>query len=203
MILFDFDGTIVDVWDRYHRVFIDAAQSHEVPLSDYIGTKRNQIKDSLVAASFGVTLPENYWIKKRILLESPEYLCYDKLIAPADVLLRFFDANDCRILTNRRSRDDFINQLFHLGLQDLAEKSIVLNPDEGITKRDFLCSTYGNAQFFLVGDGDSESKASEVPGSSVFLVSTGLRKPETLPLAERCVIVNSIIEFMNTYKELK
>lgn len=203
MIFFDFDGTIVDVWDRYYRVFSDTVQSHEIPLLDYINIKRDQIKDEIVAAQLGVTLPQNYWKQKRILLETPNYLNFDRLIAPADVLLRFFDKHDCQILTNRRNREAFFDQLSHLGLQRLAEKSIVLNPDEDITKRDFLRSLCADNQVVLIGDGDAESKASDIPNCTVYLVSTGLRRPEKLPNAERCTIINSINEFMNAYKEIE
>ena len=61
MIYFDFDGTIVDVWQRYYQVFLAAGGVSGLGSKEYIAAKRRLGKDDLVAAALGVLLPSTYY----------------------------------------------------------------------------------------------------------------------------------------------
>ena len=52
MIYIDFDGTIVDIWARYHRVFMEASGNFDIPLEEYIQVKKKEPSDVRVAEYF-------------------------------------------------------------------------------------------------------------------------------------------------------
>ena len=199
MLYFDFDGTLADVWQRYYHVFKDASGITGMSLEEYIRVKREFPQDSDVARIFGGTLPEDYKAKKRSKLEDPSYLAYDQLIVPAEKSCAFFKEHDCRILTNRRSADEFREQLVSLGLEELVSKAVVLNPNEKIKKVQYLQMTHPDEKFYLVGDAEAESQAAVLDQAEVYLVRTGLRDPMTLPNAEKCRIIDNVDVFMKSF----
>ena len=201
MFYFDFDGTLVDVWQRYYQIFKDASGISGMSLEEYIRIKKEFPRDADVARAFGRTLPEDYWTKKRSMLENPAYLAHDRLIVPAEQICEFFQNNPCRILTNRRDPVAFSGQLTALGLESLLDACVVLNPDDKKTKAQFLRENHPVEQIVLVGDAEAEAQAAEIDTVKVFLVRTGLRDPQWIPGVENCYIIESISDFMDADKE--
>ena len=201
MLYFDFDGTIADVWQRYYRVFKDASGIPGITLEEYIQVKRAFPRDTDVAAHFGGALPDSYWERKRSMLEDPAYLAFDRLIVPAEQICAFFQAHDCRILTNRRKAEAFYGEIRALGLESLLDQCIVLNPDEKKTKVQYLQEIHPDECFALVGDAEAEAQVAALEMAEITLVRTGLRIPESLPGVENCRIVEDIEVFMNAFKE--
>ena len=202
MFYFDFDGTLADVWQRYYHVFCDASQITGMSLEEYIRVKKEFPRDSDVARIFGGTLPEDYFEKKRSMLEDPAYLAYDRLLLPREKICAFFREHTCRILTNRRNAAAFRGQLISLGLESLVDMAVVLNPDEKIKKVQYLQSVHPDEPFYLVGDAEAEAQVAVMDTAKVFLVRTGLRKPEDLTNVEKCCIIDNTEVFMNDFKEI-
>lgn len=202
MIYIDFDGTIVDVWERYHRVFMEASGIFDIPLAEYIQVKKKEQSDVRVAEYFSSKLPSRYWKKKRELLESPEYLRMDTLLLSAEELLSFFSSHSCRILTARRNPRNLYKQLDWLGLSELKSKSIILDPDGAIQKQDYILQYSGGKDNWMIGDSRAEAAAAEIPGTQVALVKTGLQLAESLNTSGSCEIVDSLSEFIKQHKEL-
>lgn len=202
MLYIDFDGTIVDVWKRYYRVFTNASGLLDISLEDFIQVKRREQADSRVAAYFSAKLAPDYWIKKRQMLENPEYLKLDELLLPADELLSFFASHSCRILTARRNPHAFYDQLKWLGIFALNTKSIILDPDGNVRKRDYISQHSGYEKNWIVGDSRAEAEAAEIPGTQVILVKTGLQDVKTLNVLGTCEIVNNLLELIQQYKEI-
>jgi len=198
MIFFDFDGTIVDVWERYFRVFCSAARCTEIRIDRYITEKQIWQKDDIVAERLHISLPDDYYPTKRRLLEDRAYLKMDRLLVPPRQLCSFFAEHDCRVLTMRRSRHLFLEQLQWLGLSDLAEKSIVLDPDEKMSKVSYL-SGFASEPLCLIGDSESEFSATELEKVHVWLVATGLRLPESFPHKDNCTKISDVKEFINRF----
>ena len=74
MIYFDFDGTIVDVWQRYYQVFLAAGGVSGLGSKEYIAAKRRLGKDDLVAAALGVLLSlHSRSFLQRITMRSGDY----------------------------------------------------------------------------------------------------------------------------------
>lgn len=202
MFYFDFDGTLADVWQRYYHVFCDASQITGVSLEEYIRVKRDHPRDSDVARIFGGTLPEDYFEKKRNMLEDPAYLAYDRLLLSKEKICAFFQEHTCRILTNRRNAAAFRGQLISLGLESLVDMAVVLNPDEKVKKVQYLQGEHPHEPFYLVGDAEAEAQVAVMDTAKVFLVRTGLRKPEDLTNVEKCCIIDNTEVFMNDFKEI-
>lgn len=201
MLYFDFDGTLVDVWQRFYHIFKDASRIPEISFEDYVQAKKQIVRDADVASHLGASLPEDYWTRKREMLEAPEYLAYDRLLLPAERICSFFEDYECRILTNRRNPEAFKAQLSALGLEPLLEKCVVLNPDNKKSKAQYLREKHPNEQVCLVGDAEAEAQAAETGAVRVVLVRTGLRTPESIPCADKCEIIDSVSDFMNAFKE--
>lgn len=172
MILIDFDGTIIDLWPRYHAVFCDLTEN-SISLSEYRKLKQHYKKDELLAHTLGLKLPTDYFIKKALLLEDCYYLSYDKLLIPKDSLLRLFNQSDTIILTKRRNPENFIWELDYLGLSDIRFKAICTKKSklewakENVTERSIIIGDdvrdlqvailkYVDAIMVLTGLGTSE-----------------------------------------------
>lgn len=82
MIVLDFDGTIVDVWKRYHKIFCEGLVNRtlEPTLEDYRKLKRKLKRDGDIAKVIGSDLVPGYFEIKKIKLESKEYLELDSAL---------------------------------------------------------------------------------------------------------------------------
>lgn len=201
MIYFDFDGTVVDLWPRYYRVFLAASGLTGISQRGYVKAKRALVSDSAVARHFGGTLPEGYFEKKRGLLESEDYLQLDTLLVPPAELDAFFSRFECRFLTSRRRNGAFLVELEGLGLGRLSGWTIVLDPDRGISKKEYLAQSAPRSPHIVVGDSEAEWEAAALENVRAVLVRTGLRRPEDFLLTERHKVVQSASAFITTYME--
>lgn len=199
MIFFDFDGTVVDLWPRYHQVFLAASGFSDISLQDYMKAKRVLVSDREVARHFGKALPKGYFAKKRILLEEEDYLRLDTLLISPTELNAFFSRQECRFLTVRRHAKAFLTELDDLGIESLSDRAIVLNPDRGISKKEYLMRNVPRTPHIVVGDSAVEWETAALDNIHVVLVRTGLRRPEDFPLTERHTVMLSASEFIASY----
>lgn len=75
--IFDFDGTLIDLWPRYHAVFCGLL-GIDISLEAYREIKKRLVKDEMVAHYFGAHLPDGYFEQKSKRLEDREYFLLDK-----------------------------------------------------------------------------------------------------------------------------
>lgn len=181
MILFDFDGTIVDVWRRYHAVFCEAARVNNVSLSEYRLAKLDLEKDSLVASRLGVILPKDYWERKTVLLESERYLSLDFLNIDASNLLDCFFRGEAFVLTKRRNPQAFYWELEKLGIGEVSPYAFVLRPDSGVTKREWLemkADLFHSRIDYVIGDSPEDMEVDGLFGCESLFVDKGLKTKE-------------------------
>lgn len=198
MIFFDFDGTVVDLWPRYHQVFLATSGLSDISQRDYMEAKRALVSDHKVIRHFGGVLPKGYFRKKRILLEAEDYLQLDVLLVSPAELNAIFLSEECRFLTCRRCPNAFLSEMDGLGLGHLSGQVIVLNPDQGVSKKEYLTQTASRTPHIVVGDSKAEWEAAS-DNVRVVLVRTGLRWPEDFPLTERHTVVSSVSVFISDY----
>lgn len=201
MIFLDFDGTIVDLWPRYHRAFCIAAGTDSVRLEDYRRTKRRFPADRDLAEALHIALPADYFSRKRQLLESEPLLKLDTLLLSATALTDFFALRDCRILTGRRQKALFLEELARLGLAQLTEYAIVLDPDV-TSKKEYIRTHFPAVPHIVVGDSKAEWETGELENVRVALVRTGLRRPEDFPLTEKHFVVDTLSQFLASYRDI-
>ena len=67
MIVLDFDGTLVDVWRRYHIVFSDGLEdpSSAPTLDEFKALRRQLVRDGSIAQSIGTRLASDYFRTKK------------------------------------------------------------------------------------------------------------------------------------------
>ena len=94
MLIFDLDGTLLDLWPKYHYVFCQLTQAEDISKDDYKRAKQILHKDQLVAEHFGYKLPPDYFQQKALLLEAEPVLMLDKLFFNVDTIVKWFVDSD-------------------------------------------------------------------------------------------------------------
>ena len=167
MILLDFDGTLVDLWDRYYSVFKDILGLTDLGIEEYKNAKQFYHKDSLVAEHFGKFLPADYFSKKAILLEETKYLSKDRLLIEASLLNQFLK-QDAILFTKRRNKTNFKWQLQELGIED---KSIII---ESCSKKEWIKQNFPEENCIIVGDSMEDLEAASLDNVEAWMVGYGL-----------------------------
>lgn len=200
IVVLDFDGTIVDVWDRYYSVFI-AASGTEVPITklEYKKMKAQLIRDDFVAREFGVTLPCNYYKEKKELLECLDYLQLDQLLIERQRLIEFILSHECIVLTKRNEPGRFYDEIDYLNLSEISSKCIVMKPLINDLKIDYCKRIYPNRRLVVVGDSDDEYKFSDEKVNHSYMVNTGLRRNDSFEKRENVHLIKDINEFIDNY----
>lgn len=176
--VFDFDGTLIDLWPRYYRVFCDAAEIDDsiVKFDKYKEFKRNHPMDNNLAEELGIELPENYYKRKQILLEDERYLELDKDFVDTDTFSSYFNDRRSILLTKRRRPEALKSELSRLGFYLDERNVIILNPAD-LSKEQWIQKNYPDEDVVLIGDGKEEIEAAEYLGNvDLYLVNTGLMK---------------------------
>ena len=125
MIVLDFDGTIADVWKRYHKIFCEGIvnQTFKPSLEDYKKLKRKLKRDGDIAKVIGSDLVPGYFEIKKIKLESKEYLALDSaLLDEKSIYIIATHQTSFIILSARRMPD-----LLQWGLIDLESPFPIAN----------------------------------------------------------------------------
>ena len=81
-----------------------------------------------------------------------------------------------------------------LGLERLIKYTIVLNPDEGQSKREYINKCFSNQDIIIIGDSKEEWDVSQNKEAKVFFVETGLRDSKDVPLVSNVHVVKDINE---------
>lgn len=176
--LFDFDGTIINVWRRYHFVFCRSADIDlsRLSMEQYRELRRQGKRDADIFNLLKGTHPDaDFYSKKQRLLESSESLAMDSLLISPLRLCHWFSSHCARIITMRRRRDLFLEQLDQLSISDLADKATVLNPDKVKSKWDWVEHNldYGEG-VKMFGDSEVDMAVGRLTNSSAVFVDTGL-----------------------------
>lgn len=167
MIVLDFDGTIIDLWPRYWAVFSDIL-GIDIQLKDYVRNKRIYKKDSLVANQFGKKLPNDYFERKREMLEDLSYLSMDKMLVDLNCINKVLETDGC-ILTKRRNESNFRQQLNHLGIKG---KAYVVDK---MSKKAWIESSFNASDpIIIIGDSMEELEAAKLLNVRAIMVGYGI-----------------------------
>lgn len=169
MKIFDFDGTLVDLWPRYYAVFCELTNCN-VSLDRYKDVKRNFVRDERVAAEFGIALSDIYFDRKAILLEEKEFLKLDKLWLSVADTISLFEADGSFILSKRRNRDMLMWQLSYLGLDELVSKTHVVSD----SKKEWVLEHFPTCDKIIIGDSLQDLEIGELPDTECIMVGCGL-----------------------------
>lgn len=200
--IIDFDGTLVDVWNRYYSVFNNFWGIKNFEIKEYRYYKQKlQFDDLIVKKKMGLvgtkTLSE-YKLFKKTMLEDFEYLVLDELIASRKWIKDFFLNHDAIILTIRNDRKNLIKQLDFLNISFINSKVISLISNGTDTKLDWVNKNIGlNESKIIIGDSETDLKIGLLKNTKVYLVETGLRNPAYI--IESSKIEANIISHISSY----
>lgn len=191
MRIFDFDGTLVDLWPRFHAVFTYLTGA-DVDLDTFRISKLANVRDEAVARQFGVKLPSGYFANKAIMLEDPRFLRLDRLWLGSSGTLDLFSDAETIILSRRRQPGEFQAQLRDLGLNDILPRAFVTQG----SKLDWVASRFPSADLTVVGDSLADLEIGRIPGARCWMLGCGLTS------AERFLASGIAHRFFSTLPEL-
>lgn len=164
----DLDGTLLDLWPRYHRVFCELLHIKDITLGEYKKKKQDLGQDNAVAEAFGYTLPPDYFIKKAELLEDKSFLSLDRLFLSRQQIEALSEDSDSIILTKRRKSDNLVWQMGRMGLN----MPVIIV--EGQTKLQWIKENYPGKRAVVVGDSMMDLETGRLPNISVIMTGYGL-----------------------------
>ena len=171
MRLIDFDGTLLDPWQRFYSVFCKLLGINNLTISEYKGIKKELKKDGLLAEKLGKSLPKSYFEDKAEMLESKELLKLDKLYFGLKETKNLFQ-NDTFLFTKRRNPQNLKWQLRRLGL-DIP----VIVVKDG-SKFDWINENITDKKVTVIGDSVQDLKTAEINGVNAVMVGYGLGNKE-------------------------
>lgn len=168
--IFDFDGTIVDLWPRYHKVFVDASGIKGIGFDEYKQVKRNLEKDELVAGYFGGRLSADYFEVKKKLLEDEHYLELDRLLFSKDRLDEML--GNAILLSKRRNQKTFYDEVSALGIKC---KAFALSD---ISKKSWVVENIIEENVLMIGDSKADLEVGSLNNVFSWMVGYGIAKRE-------------------------
>lgn len=201
----DFDGTIVDVFQRYYGIlneFLEINSGVKLDFIKYKRLKRLGIKDHIIVEKLtnGLKIDiDKYMVFKREKLESFQWLIKDNLIGKTKDINNTLKDMGYKVvlITQRNNKDNLLKQLYHLNLKEEFDEIVVLKPVKGKNvKLDYIANKY-TSDDIIVGDSAVEMEVSEILNIKGYFVETGLFSSETVNI-NRLVFdqYQSVVDFI-------
>lgn len=161
LIFFDFDGTLVDITERWWQLHLAITSALNLPhyekREDYILQKRSGLAEILIMKKItsDVEIIKAYDQERVGRIELPEYLLYDKLFFDTIDTLRALreQGHSLILVTKRRSGEVLREQLDRLGLGSFFQNILTT---EGSSKQSLLTKNFIAAelkQSIFISDG--------------------------------------------------
>lgn len=189
-VFLDFDGTVVNVFRRYHALLTDF-WGDCVSLDDYTRLKRQQPDDRQLLQTllqFSDDEFSRYLRFKRSKMETHDYLMKDELNIDPSLLKDFFDQFHISVLSVRRSARSAHDQYAYLDMEFLIETADILPPAGSTTKRSWV-QRHHSGPFVMIGDSEVDMAAGSLADGKGIFVENGLRSVSTIPAEIRPVSV--------------
>jgi phosphoglycolate phosphatase len=208
-VFLDLDGTLLDVSERYYRVYRDllaTAGDAALPKAWFWEMKRMRADDGAILAATGAGMPPDLFsARKQERLEWPEYLKLDTLLADVTATLNaLLPRVPLFLVTRRRNADRLAAQLRELGISHFfqAVRSVSGRPT-GETKEALLRALGCAPEDFVVGDSDADVLAGKAVGARTVAVTTGLRDRAVLEAMGPEFLIRRLGELVAIVAELQ
>jgi len=212
MFIFDLDGTIFDVSEKYYHVYVQSLASaggDVLSKQEYWDMKRKKITDQdLLAKTQSQHCLEKYQQSWNLLIEDKNFLKYDEVWKElTSVYQQVFEHHPAILVTLRRSP-----QLVHWQLQDKGILSwfrfVLSRPSKELLKESWKAKVQmlkdskvlkdkNMAECRYVGDSEADILAGKHLGMKTIAVSFGIRDNELLSALEPDVLLAHPSELAN------
>lgn len=218
LLLFDLDGPILDVSEKYYRIYTDFLQQYTgaevLSKKKYWDLKRTRVQDAdILALSNVVSCLGEYQEFKMQRIEDESYLAYD-VIWPElkEVYEKLFKKHRVVLVTLRTYENKTLWELNnHLQISSWFSDVLSLSGDmypKGLrwkAKSDALLNSgidlsFNKKDLFFVGDTETDIKAAKELGIHSIAVSFGIRSRDLLELAEPDIIIDTPCELAEFLK---
>lgn len=210
-IIFDLDGTLIDVSARHHKVYEDTVMEFGgEPLNkdQYWELKRAKTKwpEMLVLSKIDIGNHENFMESFISKIESPYYLKLDKVLPGVfNVLDKFSNENRCFLLSLRRNQDNLIDELNNLGLHKFFQKIISGHTEgKGFELKIKLMKQIIKAKekTLIVGDTEADILAAKELNIKSVAVLSGIRDKKSLLSIEPDLIIDNVNDLGKYIEEI-
>jgi phosphoglycolate phosphatase-like HAD superfamily hydrolase len=207
-LFFDLDGPILDVSDKYYRVYSDILREMKfVPLDkkEYWEAKKNKIPDSeILEKSSASHLILEYIDERKKRIETPDYIKLDKLQKNAELVLNnLSQKNDLILVTLRNSKTALEAELEHLNLNKYI-KAVLSSSGETSNKWEVkkkLVTDYFQNNLpqncWFIGDTETDILTGKSLDCKTVAVANGIRSKERLMKAEPDFIIDDIVDILD------
>ena len=202
-LVFDLDGTLLDVSARHHHVYSTVCSSlggQPIDRAAYWHLKRQRTPATEILAQSGLgdAEPAAFEAAFAELIELPESLGFDVLFPETiPVLTRLATTYRCTLVTLRRSATALRAQLAVFALTPFFEAIQTAAPgaNHAFEKARLIRKTVpANDPAVVIGDTESDVAAANVLGYLSIAVSSGIRDPEILARDHPGYLVDGIAD---------
>ena len=145
LVIFDFDGTLVDVSERWYQLHRDIANQYALPIIEresYIAAKRAGTKEATIMLNYSNNQAAiTAYCKERInLIKQQQYLAFDQPFEAAfEVLEAWAKVGPMCLLSKRKSAENFHWEVENKGFKPFFRD---LAPTFGKEKEEILVKMY-------------------------------------------------------------
>lgn len=200
-IIFDLDGTLIDVSERHWRVYkmvTEAFRGMPLDKRTYWELKRAKTPWPNILAKSGVAAGklQDYLNRFIELIEQPRYLKLDQLFPFTNDLLNSLGGYELFLVSLRRHEDRLVDELRWLGLYERFSKVITGHTEsEGYElKVRLIRDIVGEEPAVVVGDTEADVKAAQAVGATSVAVLSGIRDEAYLRSLKPDHVIASIAE---------
>lgn len=199
-IFIDLDGPVLDVSDKYYRLYLDILQQYGgMPLSkfEYWNCKRNKVKEEKILSLSDVNIVKDLNSIRKSMIESEIYLIYDSVMPCISQVLTVLKHYYTIILvTLRHNRSTLLWELQRLGLSDkfdliLSTAATGAESEHYLNKIDLIREYVGGNALtgFFVGDTETDIRTGNTLQLHTIAVSYGIRDKKYLePLTPEYIV---------------
>jgi nucleoside-diphosphate-sugar epimerase/phosphoglycolate phosphatase-like HAD superfamily hydrolase len=199
-IVFDFDGTITSIEDRWYNIHKDLAIKYKynpLPKSKYLHLKRNKIDERSIMPRVNIITSKipKYIHNRLTLLESEKYLLHDTLKPKCKILLEQLSKSyKLILLSNRNNRTLLLNELKTLHIDNFFMSVLTGYKNNKYEVLKKYWSTKNMLIKYIIGDTETDFELSEKFGIQSILLADGGRSKTYLKKFKKAIILDSIKE---------
>lgn len=205
----DLDGPILDVSERYYRVYADTLASLGAgPISkeSYWNRKRNKTSEPEILAESGIQNPDlvrKYLDTRAERIESAAYLGFDQVWPGTRETLKFLRSRGALALVTMRTSPDLLDeQLDRANLLAAFDSILAAGPavtanERGEQKAQLVRDYYRGEQLagWFAGDTETDILSGRLLGLRTLAITFGIRTVEHLKAVSPNVMLHSPAEF--------
>lgn len=202
-IVFDLDGTLIDVSDRHYSVYRDTTISLQgKPLTKEVYWQMKKSKKSwqeiLNQSKVEESTREQFMERFIRLIESPEMTQLDTIIDGAKEVLSMLreKGHTLFLVSLRRNNDALMSELEHLELKQYFKEAISGHTDgEGFElKKQIIKELVNDSETLVVGDTEADVLAAKQLKCHSVAVLSGIRSEQILAELRPDYLISSVIE---------